>query len=106
VKPEHLEEISIHISRSSMTTEVNKTGSWRFVRPKYEEKTAPCSMACPAGEDIARIEMLAGQGLLHAAVETILLENPFPAVCGRVCFHPCKVSACVCLLSHRMADSI
>jgi NADPH-dependent glutamate synthase beta subunit-like oxidoreductase/ferredoxin len=92
VKPEHLEEVSIHISRSSMTTEVNKTGSWRFVRPKYEEKTAPCSAACPAGEDIARIEMLAGQGLLRAAVETILLENPFPAVCGRVCFHPCEAA--------------
>ncbi len=70
-------EVSIHISRSSITTEVNKTGSWRFVRPKYEEKTAPCSAACPAGEDIARIEMLAGQGLLRAAVETILLSwNP------------------------------
>ena len=92
MKPEHSEEISIHISRSSMTTEVNKTGSWRFVRPKFEEKTAPCSAACPAGEDIARIEMLAGQGLLRAAVETILLENPFPAVCGRVCFHPCEVA--------------
>ena len=87
---EDFKEVSIHISRSSMTTEVNKTGSWRFVRPKYEDKTAPCSAACPAGEDIARIEMLAGQGLMHAAVETILLENPFPAVCGRVCFHPCE----------------
>jgi len=90
---ESFQEVSIHISRSSMTTEVNKTGSWRFVRPKYDEKTAPCSAACPAGEDIARIEMLAGQGLFEAAVETVLLENPFPAVCGRVCFHPCE-NAC------------
>ena len=73
-----------------MTTEANKTGSWRFVRPKYDEKTAPCSSACPAGEDIARIEMLIGQGLFEAAAETVLLENPFPAVCGRVCFHPCE----------------
>ncbi len=92
MRPQHFEEISIHISRSSITTEVNKTGSWRFVRPKYEEKTAPCSAACPAGEDIARIEMLAGQGLLRTALETILLENPFPAVCGRVCFHPCEAA--------------
>ena len=92
MKPPFSEKVSIHISRSSITTEINKTGSWRFVRPKYEEKTAPCSAACPAGEDIARIEMLAGQGLLGAAVETILLENPFPAVCGRVCFHPCEAA--------------
>jgi len=89
-KQEKFADVSIHISRSNITTAVNKTGSWRFVRPKYDEKTAPCSAACPAGEDIARIEMLAGQGLYQAAAETILLENPFPAVCGRVCFHPCE----------------
>jgi NADPH-dependent glutamate synthase beta subunit-like oxidoreductase/ferredoxin len=85
-------EVSIHISCSSMSTEVNKTGSWRFVRPKYDEKTAPCSAACPAGENIARIEMLAGQGLFKEAVQTILMENPFPSVCGRVCFHPCETN--------------
>ena len=92
MKPNFDEEISIHISQSSITTAVNKTGSWRFVRPKYDEKTAPCSAACPAGEDIARIEMLAAQGLFKAAAETVLLENPFPAVCGRVCFHPCETT--------------
>ncbi len=73
-----------------LTTESNKTGSWRFARPRYDEKTSPCSAACPAGEDIARIEMLATQGLFKEAWETILLENPFPSVCGRVCFHPCE----------------
>ncbi len=87
---EYSKEVPLFISRSSMSTEVNKTGSWRFVRPKYDEKTAPCSTACPAGEDIGRIEMLANQGLIKEAWETILIENPFPAVCGRVCFHPCE----------------
>jgi len=92
MKQKHSEKVSIHISRSNMTTEVNKTGSWRYVRPKYDEKTAPCSAACPAGEDIARIEMLAGRGQYRTAAETILLENPFPAVCGRVCFHSCETA--------------
>lgn len=78
------------IPRSSTTTESNKTGSWRFLKPRYDEKTAPCSAACPAGEDIARVEMLVAQGLFKEAWETILQENPFPAVCGRVCFHPCE----------------
>ena len=73
-----------------LTTESNKTGSWRFLRPRYDEKTSPCSATCPAGEDIARIEMLAAQGLFKEAWETILSENPFPSVCGRVCFHPCE----------------
>jgi NADPH-dependent glutamate synthase beta subunit-like oxidoreductase len=89
-EPKHAEKISLFISRSNISTEINKTGTWRFVRPKYHEKTAPCSAACPAGEDIARIEMLSNQGRYQDAVETILLENPFPSVCGRVCFHPCE----------------
>ncbi len=78
------------IPRSRITTEGNKTGSWRFLRPRYEDKTAPCAAACPAGEDIPRIEMLTGRGLFKEAWEAILRENPFPAVCGRVCFHPCE----------------
>jgi len=80
----------LFIPRSYLTTESNKTGSWRFMRPRYDEKTAPCSAACPAGEDIGRIEMLASQGLFKEAWEAILMENPFPGVCGRVCFHPCE----------------
>ncbi len=81
----------IHIMpRSYLSTESNKTGSWRYLRPRYEEKTAPCSAACPAGEDIGKIEMLTAQGLFKEAWETILRENPFPGVCGRVCFHPCE----------------
>lgn len=90
IEPKHAEKISLFISRSNISTEINKTGTWRFVRPKYHEKTAPCSAACPAGEDIARIEMLSNQGRYQDAAETILLENPFPSVCGRVCFHPCE----------------
>ena len=86
-------ESPIHIMpRSTLSTEANKTGSWRYLRPRYEEKTAPCSAACPAGEDIGKIEMLTTQGLFKEAWETILRENPFPGVCGRVCFHPCERS--------------
>ncbi|CAN2040811.1 FAD/NAD(P)-binding domain-containing protein [Candidatus Magnetomoraceae bacterium gMMP-15] len=84
------QEIPLFISQSNITTEVNKTGSWRFVRPVYTEKTAPCSAACPAGEDIARIEMLVSRGLFKEAWELILMENPFPAISGRVCFHNCE----------------
>lgn len=83
-------EVPLLIPRSCESTLSNMTGSWRFLRPRYEEKTAPCSTACPAGEDIGRIEMLTTQGLFKEAWETILRENPFPAVCGRVCYHPCE----------------
>ena len=74
------------------TTESNKTGSWRFLKPRYQDKTSPCSAGCPAGEDIGMIEMLARQGLFKEAWKTILRENPLPGVCGRVCFHPCETA--------------
>ncbi|MDJ0818296.1 MAG: hypothetical protein QNJ58_18945, partial [Desulfobacterales bacterium] len=85
--------IPLFIPHSTTTTAVNKTGSWRFFHPRVHEKTAPCSAACPVGQDIPRIEMLAARGLLKNAWQLIMDENPFPAVCGRVCFHPCE-SAC------------
>ena len=82
--------LPLFVPHSSTSTAQNKTGSWRFIHPKYEEKTAPCSAACPLGQDIARIEMLASRELFKDAWHIILEENPFPAVCGRVCFHPCE----------------
>ena len=70
----------------------NRTGSWRYLRPLYVDKIAPCSEACPAGEDIARVELLAGQGGFEEAWLRIREENPLPGVCGRVCFHPCEAA--------------
>ena len=83
-------ELPLFIPHSSTSTKVNKTGSWRFFHPKFDEKTAPCSAACPMGQDIAHIELLTSRGLLKDAWQTILNENPFPASCGRVCYHPCR----------------
>ena len=83
-------KIPLFLPHSSASTDLNKTGSWRYVQPFYDEKTSPCGAACPAGEDIARIEMLVSRKLIPEAWETILEENPFPAVCGRVCFHNCE----------------
>ena len=82
--------IPLFLPHSSTSTEINKTGSWRYVRPGYDEKTSPCSAACPLGQDIARIELLVSQKSFLQAWETILKENPFPAACGRVCFHHCE----------------
>jgi NADPH-dependent glutamate synthase beta subunit-like oxidoreductase len=89
-EPRERPPTSLFIPCSYLSTESNKTGSWRFLRPRYEEKTAPCSAACPAGEDIGRIEMLTAEGRFHEAWETVLRENPFPGICGRVCYHPCE----------------
>ena len=68
----------------------SKTGSWRSMRPQYEDKTPPCNQACPAGIDIVRFLMLVEKGKIKDAWLKIKEENPFPAVCGRVCPHPCE----------------
>lgn len=62
------EKLPLYFPRSNATTEGNKTGSWRYFRPLYAEKTAPCSAACPVGEDIPRIEMLTTQGITHQSL--------------------------------------
>ncbi len=79
------------VSEDDMTW--NRTGSWRNVRPVYEPKTSPCIAGCPAGEDIQGYIALSRQGRFDEAARRILERNPFPAVCGRVCDHPC-MSAC------------
>lgn len=70
--------------------EWNKTGTWRTQRPYYENKTPPCNAACPAGNDIVSFVLKAGEGDFEGAWNLIREENPFPGVCGRVCFHPCE----------------
>ena len=52
--------------------------------------TAPCQEACPAGNPIPQFLYLAGEGRYDEALQALLKENPFPGVCGRVCFHPCE----------------
>ena len=53
--------------------------------------TAPCQESCPAGNPIPQFLYLAGEGRYDEALQILLKENPFPGVCGRVCFHPCEV---------------
>jgi 2-oxoacid:acceptor oxidoreductase delta subunit (pyruvate/2-ketoisovalerate family) len=67
----------------------NRTGSWRNVRPYHENKTSPCISGCTAGENIQGYIALAKAERYEDAVRLIWERNPFPAVCGRVCYHPC-----------------
>ena len=49
-----------------------------------------CELACPAGEPIRWTTYYIDKGRFEDALESIKTENPFPGVCGRVCFHPCE----------------
>ena len=55
------------------------------------EGTAPCKTACPAHIAVQGYLKLAAQGRYLDALELIKKENPFPAVCGRVCNRKCEV---------------
>ena len=52
--------------------------------------TAPCKTACPAHIAVQGYLRLAAQGRYTEALQLIKKENPFPAVCGRICNHVCE----------------
>ncbi len=72
----------------------NKTGNWRTERAVYVEHEAPCGGACPAGEDVQRwlYEAESGGDGYELAWRRIMERNPFPAIMGRVCYHPCETA--------------
>lgn len=51
---------------------------------------SPCQHTCPAGIDVPRYLAHIAEGEYLQAVETIRERNPFPAICGRICSHPCE----------------
>ena len=51
----------------------------------YDTGTAPCKTACPAHIAVQGYLKMAAQGRYRDALALIKKENPFPAVCGRIC---------------------
>ncbi len=68
----------------------NMTGTWRFMKPIYEDKVPACQNACPAGSDIEGWISLIRQGEYEMAYWHLKREQPFPAILGRVCFEFCE----------------
>ncbi|HEY7050441.1 MAG TPA: NAD(P)-binding protein [Jatrophihabitantaceae bacterium] len=70
----------------------NHTGAWRTERPVYVDRWPPCSAACPAGENVQAWLYSAEDGSYETAWRRLVADNPFPAVMGRVCYHPCETA--------------
>jgi NADPH-dependent glutamate synthase beta subunit-like oxidoreductase len=72
----------------------NKTGTWRTERAVYVDRLPPCNHACPAGENVQQwlYEAEEGGEGYGRAWRQIMEDNPFPAIMGRVCYHPCETS--------------
>ena len=56
----------------------------------YDTGTAPCKTACPAHIAVQGYLKMAAQGRYRDALALIKKENPFPAVCGRICNRRCE----------------
>ncbi|MFQ5661255.1 MAG: FAD-dependent oxidoreductase [Gammaproteobacteria bacterium] len=66
--------------------------SQRTTIPIYDftVKTSPCRVGCPAGHNIAWALNMVRNGDFSNALQLFREESPFPAITGRVCYHPCE----------------
>jgi NADH-quinone oxidoreductase subunit F len=77
----------------------------RYFRDEYEEHIiekrcragicsslflAPCENRCPLNMNVPAYIQLLKEDRITEAYQSILEDNPLPAVCGRVCHHPCE----------------
>lgn len=60
----------------------------------HDTGTAPCKTACPAHIAIQGYLKMANEGRYSEALALIKQDNPFPAICGRVCNRRCE-DACM-----------
>jgi Pyruvate/2-oxoacid:ferredoxin oxidoreductase delta subunit len=68
----------------------NKTGTWRYMTPRIQDKTSPCRVACPVGNPIAQVFDRMKRGHMDEALALLLRCNPLPGITGRLCYHPCQ----------------
>jgi len=63
---------------------------YRKMRMVGESGTSPCKTQCPAHISIQGYIKKAAQGKYDEALKVIKKDNPFPAICGRICPHSCE----------------
>ena len=69
-----------------------RSGPVRQQRPVYVDLLPPCNAGCPAGENIQSWLALVKAGDHEGAWRRLTVDNPFPAIHGRVCYHPCEAA--------------
>ena len=74
------------------TSEVRITGTWRSAVPEYRTAPSPCHGSCPVSGEIATWIQQIKNDDYHGAWLTLVDNNPFPAIAGRICHHPCEGS--------------
>jgi NADPH-dependent glutamate synthase beta subunit-like oxidoreductase len=76
----------------NLAAEGGRVAPVRSRMPVYVDLLPPCNNACPAGENIQEWLRLVKAGRDEAAWRELVRNNPFPAIHGRVCYHPCETA--------------
>ena len=76
--------------RPDLSQGTGRGGPVRSRMPVYMDLLPPCNNACPAGENIQEWLRLVKAGQEELAWRQLVQDNPFPAIHGRVCYHPCE----------------
>ncbi len=76
--------------RPDLSQGTGRVGPVRSRMPVYMDLLPPCNNACPAGENIQEWLRLVKAGQEELAWRQLVQDNPFPAIHGRVCYHPCE----------------
>ncbi len=107
---ELLEELGTTIQETAMcglgqTAPNPVLSTIKYFRDEYEEHIkykycragvcanlfiSPCENTCPANVNIPGYLALIAAGRFFDAYDLIRQENPLPAICGRICTHPCE----------------
>jgi NADPH-dependent glutamate synthase beta subunit-like oxidoreductase len=86
------------VKKPVMTGAAGSSGK-SSLRPRYVAKAPPCAGGCPNGNEIRELLVKVAQAEAYGRSNEQAFElfwkqlaerNPFPAVCGRVCPHPCE----------------
>ncbi|MDN6812656.1 MAG: FAD-dependent oxidoreductase, partial [Acidipropionibacterium jensenii] len=90
--PEHQVTTQDLTTLPNLATTTGRVAPVRTRRPVYLDMLPPCNAGCPAGENIQEWLRLVTAHQEEKAWRQLTADNPFPAIHGRVCYHPCEVA--------------
>jgi len=78
------------IVRKSDLFNLTGTGPKPAILPVYKDYLPPCNQSCPTGNDIQGFLALVREREFKKAWQKLVINQPMPAIHGRVCYHPCE----------------
>ena len=89
------------VKKPVIRTAAASAGEISPLRPRFAPKAPPCASGCPNGNEIRELLVIVAQAKDYGLTQEqafervwkrIVERNPFPAVTGRICPHPCETA--------------